>query len=116
MKGLDIEALVDTFADLVAERVASRLGDRSPTGPARWVRPDEYARARAVHVRTVHAWIRAGRLDAERIGKRQWRIRADAELRPASSTSSTSPATSTEPPASIESDAAWARRILGGRR
>lgn len=49
----------------------------SPTGPEKLYSPEEAADYLGVHVQTVRAWIRAGRLRASRLaGQRALRIRA----------------------------------------
>ncbi|MCL4241792.1 MAG: helix-turn-helix domain-containing protein [Dehalococcoidia bacterium] len=49
----------------------------SPTGPEKLYSPEEAADYLGVHVQTVRAWIRSGRLRASRLaGQRALRIRA----------------------------------------
>lgn len=70
MKGLDLEALgtlVDALVDLVAERVARRLGE--PQRAAAPLTVAEYAAAHSIAVSTVRRAIRERRLDVTRAGR-----------------------------------------------
>jgi excisionase family DNA binding protein len=78
VKGLDLEAVVNAFADLVAERVARRLGE--PQRAARPMTVAEYAAARGIAQSTVRRAIREHRLDITRAG-RAVRIAPDAVIR-----------------------------------
>jgi len=69
------------------------------------VSPREYARDHSIAVSTVRQMIKNGRIEAIRIGRRQWRVRRDAPIgQPLAQTR----ATSTGTPADR------ARRILEG--
>lgn len=64
---------------VTAEQVERFARDRSasPAGPERLYSPEEAAEYLGVHVQTVRAWIRSGRLRASRLaGQRALRIRA----------------------------------------
>jgi excisionase family DNA binding protein len=113
VKGADLEAALgpfaDLIADLIADRVARRLAERVAPPPAEMVTPRQFARDHSIAVTTVRAMIRDGRLQATRIGQRQWRVRRDAQI-------GTSASGRSAPVAAGETPAARARRILGGGR
>jgi len=103
VSGLD--AVLDQLAELVAEKLASKLAPQG-AAPAPMVTPAEYAAAYSLAPATVRGMIADGRLEAVRIGKRQWRIHRDAPIGVSASGRA----------AAGETPAARARRILGGGR
>lgn len=92
MKGLDLEAVVNAFADLVAERVARRLSEPRPARP---MTVAEYAAARGIAQSTVRRAIAERRLDITRAG-RAVRIAPDATIRARAGSGDRAPAASSK--------------------
>lgn len=66
------------------ELLASELEDRAaaPTAPAaaEMVPIATFAREHSLHVATVRQMAKDGRIEAVRIGRRQWRVRRDSPI------------------------------------
>ena len=74
----------DRRCTLHATRVESylRSGVEGATGSETWMTPEEVATYLRVHVQTVRAWIREGRLPARRVvGMRSLRVLASDAAR-----------------------------------
>lgn len=68
------------------ELLASELEARAavPTAPAaiEMVSIATFAREHSLHAATVRQMAKDGRIEAVRVGKRQWRVRRDSPIRP----------------------------------
>lgn len=63
--------------DVVSELLAAQRPAASEMVP-----PNVFARERSLNEATVRKMAKDGRIDAVRIGKRQWRVRRDSPIRP----------------------------------
>jgi excisionase family DNA binding protein len=101
-----LEQILEAIAVRVRQVVREELAAHGPAA-TELVTPREYARDHSIAVSTVRQMIKDGRIEALKIGKRQWRVRRDAPIgQPLARTR----ATSTGTPADR------ARRILEGSR
>lgn len=66
--------------EILRDVVSEILAEHPPTGE--WITPREFAAEHRLHPATVQAMARQGRLDAVRVGKRQWRIRRGSPIQP----------------------------------
>lgn len=99
-----LEQILEAIAMRVRQVVREELAAHGPAA-TELVTPREYAREHAIAVSTVRQMIKGGRIEAIKIGKRQWRVRRDA---PIGQLLARTRATSTGTPADR------ARRILEG--
>lgn len=100
-----LEQILEAIAARVRQVVREELAAHGPAA-TEIVTPQEYARDHSIAVSTVRQMIKDGRIEAIKIGKRQWRVRRDAPIgQPLAQTR----ATRTDTPADR------ARRILESR-
>jgi len=74
-----LEKILGAFEARVRQVVREELAAHSPAA-TEMVTPREYARDHSIAVSTVRQMIKDGRIEAIRIGKRQWRVRRDAPI------------------------------------
>jgi excisionase family DNA binding protein len=101
-----LEQILEAFEARVRQVVREELAAHGPAA-TEMVTPQEYARDHSLAVSTVRQLIKDGRIEAVKIGTRQWRVRRDA---PIGQRLAQPQATSTDTPADR------ARRILEGSR
>jgi excisionase family DNA binding protein len=69
----------EEFRTVFRDALREELAAQSPAA-TEMVPPREFAREHALNPATVRQMIKDGRLEAVKIGKRQWRIRRDAPI------------------------------------
>ena len=74
-----LEQILEVNAARVRQVVQEELAAPGPAA-TELVTPREYARDHSIAVRTVRQRIKDGRIEAIKIGKRQWRVRRDAPI------------------------------------
>jgi excisionase family DNA binding protein len=99
-----LEQILEAFEACMRRVVGEELAAHGPAA-TEMVTPEEYARDHSIAVSTVREMIKDGRIEAIKIGKRQWRMRRDA---PIGQRLAQTRATRTDTPADR------ARRILEG--
>jgi hypothetical protein len=71
----------EEFRTALREVVSEMLAAPRPEA-VEMVPPSVFARERSLNAATVRKMAKDGRIDAVRIGKRQWRVRRDSPIRP----------------------------------
>jgi hypothetical protein len=71
----------EEFRAILREVVGEMLAARQP-GAVEMVPIATFARERSLNEATVRKMAKDGRIDAVRIGRRQWRVRRDSPIRP----------------------------------
>jgi hypothetical protein len=77
LRTLTSEEFRTALRDVVSEMLAAQRPAASEMVP-----PSVFARERSLNEATVRKMARDGRIDAVRIGKRQWRVRRDSPILP----------------------------------
>jgi hypothetical protein len=71
----------EEFRTALREAVSEMLAVPRPEA-VEMVPPSVFARERSLNEATVRKMAKDGRIDAVRVGKRQWRVRRDSPIRP----------------------------------